>query len=64
MLGLGPSSKDLPFLLKVHRFHVYRAFVVIGLAFVGLVVFGSALSAYAACSNPSPLPSGYAAPGK
>jgi len=36
--------------------------VVIGLAFAGLVGLGVTLSAYAACSNPSPLPSGYAAP--
>jgi len=34
--------------------------VVIGLAFAGL--FGGALSVSAACTNPSPLPSGYAAP--
>jgi hypothetical protein len=34
--------------------------VVIGLAFAGL--FGGTFTAYAACSNPSPLPSGYAAP--
>ncbi len=36
--------------------------MVIGLAFAGLVGLGVTLSAYAACSNPSPLPSGYAAP--
>jgi pectate lyase-like protein len=36
--------------------------VVIGLAFAGLLVFGDILTTYAACSNPSPLPSGYAAP--
>jgi hypothetical protein len=32
------------------------------LAFAGLVVFGVTLSAYAACSNPSPMPQGYASP--
>lgn len=36
--------------------------MVIGLAFAGLVVFGVTLSAYAACSNPSPMPAGYASP--
>jgi hypothetical protein len=36
--------------------------VVIGLAFAGLVVFGGTLSAYASCTNPSPMPAGYAVP--
>jgi hypothetical protein len=36
--------------------------LLLGLAFAGLVVFAGTFSAHAACSNPSPMPAGYASP--
>jgi hypothetical protein len=55
-------SGESPEKIRVGRVGTRVLLSFLGLALAGLVVFGGTLSAYAACSNPSPLPSGYAAP--
>ena len=53
---------ESPEKIKVGRAGARVLLGTVCVAFAGLVVFGGALSAYAACSNPSPMPAGYAAP--